>query len=204
MVVVVLVAAAALLANLFTGGEPTDPTTPSVAFKTTAAAFADTGSVKRAKRVDRARVNEAQRAIRLVLDTWYQRTFVDPDVFRAAPEAFPPADALELVAEDARADVAGDVDVLTLGSLRQSFARLSPDAARATITILFQDARRPVMAVADVTFRATATLADPEGEPVRIVHTAALHLQPAGETWQIVYYRADQTQKSIPREAEEP
>lgn len=204
--ITVLVGVAALLANLLSGdgGETPPAETPSVAFVATTTTYADSGTVQAEDEVPASRVQTHEEQITELLDTWYQRTFVDPDVFEvsttsseAGAPSFPPAEALDLFGESARVLAAADVDALTLGSQRTDFSRVEPTVATADVSILFRSARNPKLATVSVTFQATGTLKDATAPQVAIAQTADFTLEHDGEAWRIVYYEADQEQDSI-------
>ncbi len=203
MVLVGVVAVVASLLGEVEIEEPPPPPTPQVAFRTSTKAFADSGKLGGADTVARKRVRAEADAIAALLNSWYQRTFVDPVVFEViidpeeAEEAmFPPADLIGLFGDEAQASVAADLDVLTLGAQRVTFARIVPTRARADLTFFFEGAKKPSLAVADVTFRATGGLKDEEAFPVEISQHALFHFERAGDAWRIVFYEAEQQQES--------
>ena len=195
--VVIVIGIAAIIASLLGGGdEPTDQAF-SVSFKTRSKAHADTGNLERADTVKKGTVRAAADEIEGLLTTLYQQAFVDPAVFEAGAENFPPDAVLGLFTEDARDDAEADVEALTLGTERLDYARVEPGKARAAITVLFEKARKPVLAVAEVHFEATAIPRDGSGLPLAIVQDASFHLERTGDGWRISYYDAKQDQDSI-------
>ena len=198
--VVIVIAVAALVANLVGGGEdPTaaPPETPTVAFTAKTTSYGDGGPARKAKAVKRADVNAERDAIVSLLNAWYQDTFVDPSVFVVDAEEFPSEALLNTFDEGTRETVATDLDTLTLGSERTDFARVEPSKATADLTFFFQNSKAPKLAVADVRFDATGTLKDDTAFPVTITQRATFHFHTDGNGWRIVYYEAKQSQDSL-------
>lgn len=200
----VVVGIAAVLANLFAGGgsEP-DPEAPQVAFTTQVKAHSDAGTLRKERRVAPARVRTERTAITELLDRWYQGAFVEASVFELTPSddpespSFPSADLLGMLTEDARAALIADIDPMTLGTERTTFARVEPTRTTAAITVFFRNARTPTLAVADVTFEAEGTLKDGTAFPVAIVQRATVHLAHEDGGWKISFFEATQEQDSI-------
>lgn len=189
--VVVVVAVIAIVGQFLGDGEPGDrePPTPQVDFVAEVVSRSDAG-----KPPADAASAEAEE-IRLLLNDWYQRAFVDPKLY--GDGTFPEVAAR--FARDARASFARDIASLTIGDARTEVLRVEPekDQAQARITIFFEKARTPRFAVAAVVFRARASLREPGSFPLRIAQTATLHLQNTAKGWVVVYYSAKQSQESV-------
>lgn len=199
---VVAVAVAAVLANLFSGSPEEPPSTPQVAFSADGASYTDAGNLRREKSVAARRENAERQALIQILNDLYQRTFVDPSAIQAEGEvdgepAFPPPDVLELFSEEARAAVLTDLDAATLGTERTQFAQVEPTTAQANIAIYFRGGDEPALATADVTFGATGTLREEGAFEVAITQRATFHFTHEQGRWVIVFYEASQTQDSI-------
>lgn len=200
--VVVAVAVAAVVANLFSGSSDTPPKASEVAFSAEGAAYTDAGNLRRAKSIPLRRENAERMALTQILNLLYQRTFVDPSAFQAEGEvdgelAFPPPDVLELFGDEARAAVLTDLDAATLGTERTQFVQVEPTTALAKIAIFFRDANAPALATAAVQFGATGTLRDEGAFQVAITQRATFHFAHEQGRWVIVFYEASQTQDSI-------
>jgi hypothetical protein len=128
----------------------------------------------------------ASRNIRDTLTDFYRAAFVDPA--RWGDGAFPGAFAVFEGGAGDRASTT-DLEALTLGPDAARTEWVEPARSRFQVTIVLDRSRRPVAALAAVTFIANAHPV--EGDPVRVYNKADYFLRKTSAGWRVYSYRAD-------------
>lgn len=195
IVLLLLVAAVVVLLVLPRGdGGPGKPkVTPVVAFST------KIQGVGQAKTPDEGAKQASGNAIAKMFTDYYQQAFVDPEkwgdgTFENLKELFVPA---------VQASFTRDLPSLTIGQARTELSFVVPRAANMTVTVYFDRAGRPALAVAATTFSGRGTLKT-TGPPLLINQKATFYLQKQGDLWRITSYDADQTQETPPSPTPSP
>jgi LCP family protein required for cell wall assembly len=130
-------------------------------------------------RVRRRRLLPAAETVRRVMTQMYTTGFVDPDAWQGG--RFPTLEDLFTIRTRSR--VRRDLDELTLGPIARRVDEVRPGAS--TIGVRFLVGSRPLVAVAAVKFRGTATA---DGTTLPILHSGSYTLRRIGDRWQIASY----------------
>lgn len=186
-VIVVVVAIAAALVYVgsrkTTTSKKAEEKTPQVAF--TVAGFQ---VLSEGKAVAPATAEPERAAVVQLLTEYYQAAFVDPKEW-----VDPNFTALQAnFSTEARATFAQNIASLTIGPGRTEFKRVEPAIAQVKLSLYYDTAGRPQLAVATVHFAARATT--DAKRPVDVVQDATYRLQRQRSGWQIFSYQAKATQ----------
>ncbi len=130
-------------------------------------------------RVRKRRLLPAAEAVRRVMTQMYSTGFVDPDAWQGG--RFPTLEDLFTIRTRSR--VRRDLDELTLGPIARRVDEVRLGAS--TIGVRFLVGSRPLVAVAAVKFRGTATV---DGTTLPILHSGSYTLRRVGDRWQIASY----------------
>jgi ABC-type transporter Mla subunit MlaD len=193
-VLFLLVAAVVVIALLSRGGGGGgDNPIAQVAF------VAKQSVVNQGKAADRPTRKSEGDAIVKMFDDYYQTAFVDPDKWGDGKFE----DLRDLFAESVRASFTKDLSSLTIGEGRLDLKRVDPTTQKLAVTVYYNNASKPTLAVAAATFNATGTLKK-AGPKVFIKQKATFYLQKTGDSWTITAYDADQTQETPPSPSPSP
>jgi hypothetical protein len=132
---------------------------------------------------------EASEQITPVLEELYMQAYVDPGAWGDY------GDAWDLFADEAATQAESDVEVLTLGgSAGDLYEALQAGDSALRVIVLTDPKDKAVGAIAEVSFVATATLAD--GTTTEISSAGSYFLRRDGDDWRIVAYEVERDEEA--------
>lgn len=149
----------------------------------------ETTTVGERNDASRTKARGAARRIEFVMNSLYTFTFADDSQWGDY------GDAWGLFEEAAAGRAETDVEVLTMGAEADGiYDKLEPLDSTLVINVLTNDRGRPVSAIADVAFAATADLGD--GTATTVTSEGSYFLQPGGDGWLIYAYSIDRDEQA--------